>query len=148
MRTAVGALASLFLISAFFFGVNSTQIKAESGQAPPSAAPAPPDIWEYAELEHRTRHEGKNVVVSTTRWITGTSDESIGTTWDNVADTLKIPAVKQEALVDPRAGAADDAKHRVLVLNHFGIDGWEICGYSHSTESLTDTWYFKKRIGK
>ena len=148
MRTAVGALATLFLMSVFFFGVNGTRIKAESGQAPPGAAPAPPDLWEFAELEHRTRREGKNRIdVSATRWITGTSDESIGTTWDNVADTLKIPAVKQEAVVDPRAGA-DDAKRRVLVLNHFGIDGWEICGYSHSTESLTDIWYFKRRIGK
>jgi hypothetical protein len=139
MRNSKLFLSLLFLL--IWFARRPAQLSAAD-----AAAVAPPEVWEYAELEHRSRRVAANQQVSGIRWSTSTSVETIGTDWKNVAQTLKIPAPKDDPQKNPTASDTD-TMFRLLVLNHFGLEGWEMCGYTR-TDSPMDIWYFKRRVGK
>jgi hypothetical protein len=134
MRKCTFALS--LLVALVWFGAKTNQPRVAVAEAV-----APSEMWEYAELTHEIQHRinGKE---TETRWITSTSDENIGTDWENVAEILKIPSVKEDTLRNPTGGYD---KHKMTVLNHFGIEGWEMCAYDGT---VGEHWYFKRRVGK
>jgi len=67
--------------------------------------------------------------------------------WEAMAEQLKMPALKKDALKDVKKYDVD-AIQRLRILNHLGGQGWEIISYARNEKDGSTLWLFKRRVGK
>jgi hypothetical protein len=115
------------------------------GWAVAPVAPVPPPApeglpkWEYCEV-----HQHYNNRQTVIRWVVG-DEETATTSWQELADKLKMPAAKKDATEDAQ---------RVRVLNRLGGDGWELVGMHKENPGIggapttLDVWSFKRKVVK
>jgi hypothetical protein len=106
--------------------------------------------WEYAELRHHERSGATigpdKVFTSAIEWISGEGFVR-GYGWEGMADKLKAPALKQDALKDAKKEEIE-AVLRYRVLNHLGDQGWEMISRERIETRGITLWIFKRRVGK
>ena len=107
--------------------------------------------WEYGELRHHERAgtfvaPNKEVFIPAVEWISGHGFVR-GYGWEGMADKLKAPALKKDAIKDAKKDVVE-AIQRVRVLNHLGAQGWEMISYERNQQTGMSLWIFKRRIGK
>ena len=113
-----------------------------------AAQEARPEKWEYSELRHydlvvdMVGPDAKKQIL----WI---SAEGLvrGFGWEAMAEQLKMPALKKDALKDVKKYDVD-AIQRLRILNHLGGQGWEIISYARNEKDGSTLWLFKRRVGK
>lgn len=84
----------------------------------------------------RTQLLGRTLIV--VEWTT--ADQAIKSEdWDDVADKLKVPSLKE---------AGTSGQRKLRLLNRLVSDGWEIVEHQRPTigGSATESWTFKRRV--